>query len=177
MATATETACQCCDEHEAHPLCDGLCEECAKPDLCAREGCEHSIDADDWTPGDDYGERLCEECQTREEKAQWLRETEDRVRADAEKHGWDMNLGHRAQTGTDYYELSRQAPTDCDDDPDDDPDEWIGCETLKVRIGDHGSCYCREDISLVMLGCESGDDHSYDYFLSRLQTKPGHLED
>lgn len=142
--------------------------ETARCDHCDRE-------VDDDERGDD-GRLLCETC--REELAWlvWRDKTEASVRTDAEKHGWDVDRATQAQTGTVYVTIDRQSPMD-DEEEAGDPDDWTDGETLIVRIGDHSTAYCREDISLVMPGHESGDDHTYAWFLSRLQTKPGHLDD
>ena len=142
-------------------------------ELACCDHCDCEVDPDD--RGDD-DRLLCEACRAENERIIWRNETEERVRADAEKYGWDVERSTQAQTGTVYVTIDRQSPAD-DEEEIGDPDDWTDAETLVVRIGDHSTAYCREDISLVLPGRESGDDHSYDYFLSRLQTKPGHLDD
>jgi len=90
-----------------------------------------------------------------------IRQIEQRVERDAKRFGWDLNLDAIASTGTLYYTLYW-----CYDDPEYGEDV---AAAFKLRIGDHGSAHCSEDISLVPDGREGGDDADYAAFLRRLR--------
>ncbi len=146
-------ACTCCDEHDAHPLCGDLCEECARPGCCA--DCNNELDSwttDAWAPGD-KGPWLCEACQTKTDQADALESLYQRAIADAEQRGWEIDSKQTAQTRTRYLTLSQ------------------GDDSFRLRVAGHGTAYCSEDISLVA-GHGSGDDHHYDTYLQRLNIVP-----
>lgn len=85
----------------------------------------------------------------------------DEVKRLATLHGWEMSNGeyavnrledtHQSQTGSYYFELSRWGLDREGDDAQ---------QTIKLRVSDHGSAYCREDISLATT--PGGDDHTID---------------
>lgn len=109
------------------------------------------------------GER-CESCEKAHRWLTWLESTLDAVEALAAEHEWDFSRNQYSggfNTKSRYYELTREC----------DPcilgsDEECRCELLKLRISDHGSAYCSEDISLAMEA--SGDDHTLDILAKRL---------
>jgi hypothetical protein len=144
-----ETICDCCGENtvgdlgreHGYPYCD----DCCKCRTCEREGCDHQTDEHYL-----WEEAVCESCEAKEEKWSWLDQTIDAIESAASDNGWDEENDSQAQTGTRYLTFSR------------------GEETLTIRVADHGSCYCREDYSVVLPGHESGDDHSLDQVLARL---------
>jgi len=119
-----------------------------------------NIDLRDTMIADDDNPR-CETCQERFEQNQWIADAEERVRVLCKKHGWDFEYKSGGfGTSSRYYELTREGG-ELDDDGD--PCEW---QTIKLRISDHGSCYCSEDVSIAMN--PSGDDHSMDILERRL---------
>jgi len=72
---------------------------------------------------------------------------------------WEVFSVQYAQTGTKYIRADR----DC---------EEKGCyqmvASLLIRVADHSTAYCSEDISLVIPGSEGGDDHTIDCLRERL---------
>lgn len=101
----------------------------------------------------------CERCQRRHVALTWIDATEAECRELCERHGWDMeSTGGGFNTMSRYYTISRMVETD----------EYgmEAADSFKLRISDHGSCYCSEDISLAM--SPSGDDHTMETFTRRL---------
>lgn len=133
--------CSCCEEREAHPLCGGECAECRKPTMCE-------------------GGWLCDSCRRRNEKHDWLDATCKAVESLAVAHEWEAGRWHHAETGSRYVELTRECDSCILGDDD------CTCETIKVRVSDHGSAYCSEDYSIAMN--PSGDDHSLEILAARL---------
>ena len=90
----------------------------------------------------------------------WVRATEREVERLAELAGWSVDSRSGGfNTRSRYLTLSRPGPLD------EDGDETL--DELKVRISDHGSAYCSEDISLAMV--PSGDDHTIEALSERLK--------
>lgn len=146
--------CECCDER---PVWDTAvehgfpyCEECAENTICDVCGCEC---AEYTNPRYHWEDVLCDDCQAARARRDWVEQTCEHVQELAQQHGWESRLASIAATGTHYYELTR-----------DDGDE--GVEVVKVRVSDHGSAYCSEDISLAFR--PSGDDHDLETLVARL---------
>ena len=115
------------------------------------------VTSDDVELCDVDGKLLCSECERKHVEEKQKDELEETVMALAAKHGWrqSRNGWHRAETGTIYIELRR--------DQDDE------METLKVRIADHPTAHCSEDISLVIAsGSEGFNDHNIEILERRL---------
>lgn len=94
-------------------------------------------------------ESRCERCEKRHTAMQWIDETAATVESLAIKNGWSVDSTNRAsETMSRYISLSREN------------------DVLTVRVSDHGSCYCSEDISLAM--SPGGDDHSIETLIARL---------
>lgn len=85
------------------------------------------------------------------EETEDVHDLRERVERAAVEHGWDVELAGAAETGTRYLDLSR------------------GEQTIRVRLGDHPTAYCREDISLVTNGAGGGDDHTFQALERRLR--------
>lgn len=151
-------------EGSAHPKSRrGECVECARVTAqdCKTENCSRFVcDVyDDWEPGEETC-GLCESCAESERKSASLYALEHQVsEVIGEYSSWEVFSVHQAQTGTRYLRADR----DCDEK---------GCvhmvASLSIRIGDHASSYCTEDISLVIPGEGGGDDHTIDYLRERL---------
>jgi hypothetical protein len=98
-------------------------------------------------------EIYCESCEADNKKYIWLDATCARVEELASVHGWEAGDWSTAETGSRYTELSRECSSCLGV-----VDRECECETLKVRVSDHGSAYCTEDISIALN--PSGDDHT-----------------
>lgn len=120
---------------------------------CDTPGCRRDADeADD-------GTCLCDDCREREAYHLWLDATVARVEQVAAVNGWSMSILSIANTGSRYYELSRES---------NDGEQY---EELTLRISDHGSCYCSEDLSIAMR--EGGDDQGLAAVIRRLEQPMG----
>jgi hypothetical protein len=142
--------CECCGENEVATIAVdhgfGLCDACARIDIC---DCGSFLDE----PVYQWEDAECERCLKSRENHEWLEATAAEVERVAEAHGWTVGRWTFAQTNSRYAELTREI----------DDDE---CETIKVRVSDHGSCYCSEDYSLAKN--PSGHDHTIEALESRL---------
>jgi hypothetical protein len=143
--------CTCCDEREAHPLCDDLCIECARPQVCA---CGRELTDDDaavWSPENQIDCR-CERCGSAARRDNEIDAMCRQVEQAAARDGWARDgYWTTAGTGSMYITLTRAD------------------RSITVRVSDHGSAYCREDVSLVIpSGRASGDDHTWAYLEARL---------
>lgn len=103
---------------------------------------------------------FCERCEASRERFDWLDATCEAVEKLASENDWEHDGWHVAGTGSRYTTLTRECGN-C----------ILGggactCETLKVRVSDHGSCYCSEDVSIAKT--PSGDDHSLAILANRL---------
>jgi hypothetical protein len=110
---------------------------------------------------------FCEECRREKDWLDWLEATLDAVERFAKQHGWDFNRHDYSggfNTPSRYYELTRLGG-----EWDADNEEYLDIETLKLRLSDHGTCYCSEDISLAMNA--SGDDSTLEA-LGRRMARP-----
>ena len=156
--------CECCRERDAHPLCTPWCVECARPATCSTPNCNRELspeDNADWSP-ENQVDCQCSRCRETDEVFDWIDSTCDRVEQLAEEHGWHVGRWQLSgSTRSRYVELTRTCSA-CSDDAD----EACACESLKVRVSDHGSCYCSEDVSLAMH--PSGDDHTIEDLEGRL---------
>lgn len=136
--------CECCREHEVwdeaasrgYPWCEECCtvtECCGKPlsdNGCTGQTSEHLI----------WDKELCDECQAEQAWEAWREETTERAREICERNGWafgDSSGGFNTRSV--YYTIERDGYAD-----------------VKLRISDHGTCYCTEDYSLAYR--PSGDD-------------------
>ena len=151
-------------EGTAHPKSEGgECVECARgsAQYCKTENCRylvHDVD-ENWEPGDPTC-GLCASCAEWERKSDALGHLEHEVlNVIKEYSSWEVFSIELAHTGTKYIRADR----DC---------EEKGCyqmvASLLIRVGDHSTAYCNEDISLVIPGEEGGDDHTIDCLRERL---------
>lgn len=136
--------------------CEKQIEECGCTLVCE---CGFQIDEDSIL----NGKEECESCRNKTEKAEWVEETCEQVEQLAERYGWELpGSGWQwANTGSRYAELSRGRWINEDTD-DEDYEE----QTLKIRVSDHATCYCIEDISLAKEG--SGDDSTIEHLAALL---------
>jgi len=145
--------CTCCEKSPAHPLCGDHCEQCHRPCCCAV--CDKELDSDlveSWKAGEPT-DICCEACEASRKKHIWIDATCSRVEELASTSGWETGDWNTAETGSRYIELHRECSSCLGV-----VDRECECETLKVRVSDHGSAYCYEDISIAMT--PSGDDHT-----------------
>lgn len=166
--------CTCCEENEvwseAAEHGHELCEACSHVDDCECSGHGRTNDSPErhviWETDTDL--TWCPTCRRRERAEAEKDELEEQVKALAAQHEWEVADNHRADTGSVYIKLHRECDA-CILGTDGD----CTCEELTVRISDHGSCYCSEDVSLVIpSGNESGDDHTFEYLRKRLTRRP-----
>lgn len=140
--------CEHCDALVGYELVDGGCDCSEDPEATESESGWH-----------------CSRCAEEAAWLAWLEATLDAVERLASKHGWEFDRD-RFQGGFNtrsrYYTLEWTCPVCCGDDEDGDCE----CDEITLRISDHGSAYCREDISLAME--PGGDDHSMDSLAERL---------
>jgi hypothetical protein len=163
--------CTCCEENavwsEAESHGHQLCEECSHTTDCDHPShrawsCEDAESHPIWEQG------FCEKCRQRDRAESEKDELEQQVRALAAELEWQVADAHRADTGSVYLTLRRECDA-CILGTDDD----CTCEEMTVRISDHGSCYCSEDVSLVIpSGNAGGDDHTIEYLRKRLTRRP-----
>lgn len=141
--------CEHCDSLVGYELADGGCDLCDDPDAVELESGWH-----------------CGACAREAAWLAWLESTLDAVERLASKHGWEFDRD-RFQGGFNtrsrYYTLEWTCPVCCGDEDGDD----CCCESLTLRISDHGSAYCREDVSLAMAA--GGDDHTLADLESRMR--------
>ena len=117
-------------------------------------------DCDEFLGTDDPDVTRCEDCQKSADFWTWLDATVEKVAAIAVETGWyfdGSDYSGGVNTLSRYYTLERDLP-----------DGEV--ETLKLRISDHGSLYCSEDISLAMR--PSGDDHDLTGLKAHLDREP-----
>lgn len=144
--------CECCEtrpqiENEDGPWClecwrGGLsCEDCGELLGITDEDCTPQTRGD-WPT-------RCETCERDNDCFDWIDETCRKVTALATENGWECGDWRRAQTRSRYITMER------------------GDSVLKVRVSDHGSAYCSEDISIAKT--PSGDDHTLEILEKRLK--------
>lgn len=108
--------------------------------------------------GEEYGEHVyCSSCLKEAQWSDWLEATLDAIESAALAGGWDFHRNRYSggnNTRSRYYELSRETGD-------------ISCEEIKLRVSDHGTVYCREDLSVAMV--PSGDDHDLEAVCNRLR--------
>jgi len=98
----------------------------------------------------------CNSCVGRD----WVYTTELQVEAIAAEYGWSLSSWNGGfNTSSRYVTLSRA----CGEMED---GEYLDLEEVKVRVSDHGSAYCSEDISLALH--PSGDDSDLEALKKRL---------
>ncbi len=131
-------------EPEHCERCGAALEDCECVLVC---GCGNTLDDDEI----DRGEVACETCRRREAVYAEMSALADRAEAAAIEAGWECEGWDRGRRGSWYAVFSR------------------GEATLKLRVADHGSCYCTEHVSLVIpSGNASGDDHTFAAWLARI---------
>jgi hypothetical protein len=138
--------CEHCDTVVGYELEDGGCDLYNDPDAVECDGGWH-----------------CSTCAREAAWLSWMESTLDEVEQLAERHGWEFDRdSYRGgfNTRSRYYTLSWVCPVCCGDDEDGECE----CDKIKLRISDHGSAYCREDLSLAM----GGDDHTLESLAKRL---------
>lgn len=141
------------EEYNSVVWCDG-CDDCDLGDLLTDGSCDFCRAEGEEIDGKNY----CETCVKSIRWYEWLEETLDAVEALASEFEWDFDRTQYSggfNTKSRYYELERECSS-CVLGLDDD----CTCETVRLRISDHGSAYCSEDISLAKE--PSGDDHDLD---------------
>lgn len=120
---------------ETCPVCDlpaDDCQCCWSCRDCGNELGQWQVEA---------GDTLCESCAAEDDAVDWIEQTIEQVERLAAQHGWEITSRDKSrETKSHYLTLER-------DD-----------QTLVVRVSDHGSMYCREDISIAMDG--GPDDHT-----------------
>lgn len=129
-------------------MCD-TCPVCSLPsdDCQCCWACECGNELSQWQV--EAGDTLCESCQAEDEAVEWIDQTMGHVDRLAAEHGWEITSRDKSrETKSRYITLER------------------GTDRLVVRVSDHGSMYCREDISLAMDG--GPDDHTIEDLERRL---------
>lgn len=162
--------CTCCEEREisAEAAKHGfeLCDECATTTVCENCGYDTCYAHAEWET--DRELCWCDKCREKYQRATEMDDLEQEVERLAAEHQWDVVDRRLADTGSVYIELHRECDV-CILGKDDD----CTCESLSVRISDHGSAYCSEDVSLVIpSGNAGGDDHTVEILRKRLIRKP-----
>lgn len=146
--------CDCCGENPisyvSRANSSDTCAQCETThtcDSCNRESLEQPIYI--WERAE------CASCKKAKEVTEWLFNTREEIDALALKHGWSQDdYWRQASTGSCYARFSKEIP-------DNDEDEETTTKYLSVRVSDHGTAYCSEDISIAYE--PSGDDHSLDH--------------
>ena len=165
--------CRCDLENEHGEIDESRCH--CEPVSCSSRYCETLVGFRDTITGDVShedgdsesreidGKWYCSKCAESVEWYQWLEPILDQVAAIADEHEWEFDRNDFSggfNTRSRYYTLTRE----CDNCVL--GHEGCTCETLKLRISDHGSAHCTEDISLAME--PSGDDHTINDLTRRL---------
>lgn len=114
----------------------------------------------------------CDRCfyEERREREWWdfFDTTLDGVEELAVRYDWDFNRNRYSggfNTNSRYFTLEKEVL-----DPETDDPVWY---VVKVRISDHGTMYCTEDISLVL--DPTPDDHTLEDLELLLSDPEGHL--
>lgn len=150
--------CESCDEREMHPKSElGWCLACER-DGAAEAGCwatdecrglvYNDVPAD-WEPGQSLENTMCESCAIAFDKQKEMSDLQSQFESVVMDSGWTIQSTHHAQTGTQYVDIWSDCAL-CEE----------GGHSLKVRLGDHATAYCSEDISLVTGQNGGGDDHT-----------------
>ncbi|MEA3224646.1 MAG: hypothetical protein U9Q07_01755 [Planctomycetota bacterium] len=151
--------CTCCAEEFEMVNKDGECAKCvtAREDSNART-CAHCFEEQDYH--DDLTEDgLCEECAAHAAYVTWAEKTKAAIELAATNNGWELDGDWQAAQTTHSEYASFRRDDDADDEDEDDEDD--DREThVKIRVSDHGTCYCSERFSLAFEA--SGDDHTID---------------
>lgn len=159
--------CSCCESAPVHPLCGDHCEKCHRPFCCSQ--CDGDLDTDQiesWSPGEST-DMVCESCEKNAVRHLWMDETCAAIQQLAEEHEWEVDPISIAQTGSRYFRLFRECSSCLGV-----VDRECECETLTVRVSDHATAHCREDISIAMN--PSGDDHTMNDLELRLKREVTH---
>jgi len=147
---ADREAARSADRRDA-PVVNECCEHCGQPiDSCECVlVCECGVSLSETEIAD--GVTACETCRSRETVYDEMVALADRAEAAAIGAGWECEGWDRGRRGSWYAAFT------------------CGEQSLKLRVADHGSCYCTEDVSLVVpSGNASGDDHTWDCWIARL---------
>ena len=138
---------------------------------CSRCDSVRSDDAVTYDEGVELADGKGWRCQTCAKDVAWC-DWHDRTLADisdlAAEHGWDFDpfdCRGGVNTRSHYYDLYRDCAA-CVGDCVATEDDNCECQTLVLRVSDHGSAYCSEDVSLARQ--PGGDDHDLDYLRRRL---------
>ncbi len=154
--------CSCCEINESNEMVStsqDLCLECAKANDSVCTNCGSCLDKwqlDKWSPTNRI-QGLCDLCQKNvqknNDKHDWLEKTILSIESICQEHQWELSNWQTAQTGSKYAEIYKECDScilgldkDCD------------CKSIKIRVSDHATAYCREDFSISLNG--SGDDHT-----------------
>lgn len=117
--------------------------------------------------GEEIGDHVyCTECARESRWSEWLESTLDAIEQAADEGEWEFHRDRYSggfNSRSRYYTLDRECsscilggdPQECD------------CETLKIRVSDHGTAHCTEDLSLAMEA--GGDDHTLQIVQDRLR--------
>jgi len=93
-----------------------------------------------------------EDCQAKADRDNEIGSLQSEVESLCKQHGWSVGMCDTGRPGS-WYTTVRK-----------------GERTLKIRVADHSSCYCSEDISLVTpSGSVGGDDHTIEILVKKLQ--------
>ena len=152
--------CTCCLERPVWSVArehgQELCEQCSHDDCCTGQERDCTNLASDHLF---WEESLCEACQRDADWCEWLDETLAAVAEAAAATGWSFDPASYSggfNTRSRYYTIDR------------------GDEEIKLRISDHGDCYCNDDLSLAMQ--PSGDDTTLAGLRARLSRKEKETE-
>lgn len=105
---------------------------------------------------------LCESCQADADWCKWRDETVEAVEALAAKYGWDIERTGGWGKRSWYYTLTKE----CDQCVL-GLDGECECKEIKLRISNHATAYCTEEISLAYEG--GGDDHTIEQLEERMK--------
>lgn len=110
---------------------------------------------DSWTPENRVRCR-CDSCQSAFEKhleiSTWLEDSIEKVEKLCTQHGWSISEKSTANTGSIYLTVEKDSEDDFD--------------SVVIRISDHSTAYCSEDISISFK--PGFDDHTFDDLKKRL---------
>lgn len=116
--------------------------------------------------GEEIGEHAyCSDCARVSRWSEWLESTLDAIEEAAKEGEWEFHRDRYSggfNTRSRYYTLDRECSSCI---LGGDPDE-CDCETLKIRVSDHGTAHCTEDLSIAMV--PGGDDHTIEQVVARL---------
>lgn len=145
--------CECCGESEKWQVAiqhdSPYCEACSKTSSCKNLQCLQELDEERYLWERGYYCINCEEAKRIAEFYDIACETLEKM---CEQYGWRLKLESVADTGSRYYLMSKESG--------DNTHEY------KVRISDHATVYCSENISISMN--PGGDDHDWAFLEAKL---------